>query len=270
MCLQEGTYPEIYKHEYVTPAPKVLPTEKIKDLRKISGFLNSAKVLDKLIAQYLISDMSPSRDLSQYGNEKQLSIQHYLIKMMHKILTAVDTNTQNEAYAVILNMIDWSQAFDRQDHSLGIKSFIDNGVRDSLIPILINYFQHRQMKVKWNGKFSSTKQMNGGGAQGGLPGIIEYLSQTNDCADFVKSDEKYRYIDDLSILEIINLISVGISSYNCKIHIPNDVKIGNAYIPPENLKSQNYLHKLEKWTGDKKMKLNCTQSKYMIFNFSKN
>ena len=73
----------------------------------------------------------------------------------------------------------------------------------------------------------------------GLPGIIEYSSQTNDCADFVKSDEKYRYIDDLSILEIINLISVGMSSYNCKIPIPNDVMIGNTYMPPENLKSQN-------------------------------
>ena len=103
VCLQEGIYPEIYKHEYVTPAPKVLPTEKIKDLRKISGFLNSAKVLDKLIAQYLISDMSPSRDLSQYGNEKQLSIQHHLTKMLHKILTVVDTNSQHEAYAVKLN-----------------------------------------------------------------------------------------------------------------------------------------------------------------------
>ena len=270
VCLQEGIYPEIYKHEYVTPAPKVLPTEKIKDLRKISGFLNSAKLLDKLIAKYLISDMSPSRDLSQYGNEKQLSIQHYLIKMLHKILTVVDTNSQHEAYAVILSMIDWSQAFDRQDHSLGIKSFITNGVRDSLIPILINYFQKRQMKVKWNGKFSSTQKMNGGGAQGGLPGIIEYLSQTNDCADFLRSDEKYRYIDDLSILEIINLISVGISSYNCKSQIPNDMKVGNTYIHPENIKSQKYLDQLEQWTNDKKMKLNCTKSKYMMFNFSNN
>ena len=44
------------------------------------------------------------------------------------------------------------------------------------------------------------------------PGIIEYLSQTYDCADFLNNDEKYRYIEDLSILEIVNLISVGITS----------------------------------------------------------
>merc|ERR1711954_617574 len=114
-------------------------------------------------------------------------------------------------------MIDWSQAFDRQCHSLGIRSFINNGVRGSLIPIMINYFQDRRMKVKWNGKLSSTHGMKGGGAQGGLPGIIEYLSQTNDCADFLSNEEKYRFIDDLSIIEIINLISVGILSYNSKV-----------------------------------------------------
>ena len=270
VCLLEGVYPDIYKQEYITPAPKIQPPERFKDLRKISGFLNSAKIFDKLIAQYLISDMAPSRDPAQYGNERKLSIQHYLINMLHTILTAVDKNTKTEAYAVIVNMIDWSQAFDRQCHSLGIKSFIDNGVRPSLIPIVINYFQQRQMKVKWNGRLSSTKKMYGGGAQGGLPGIIEYLSQTNDCADFLRSDEKYRYIDDLSILEIINLISMGLSSYNCKAHVPNDVATEDRYLPPENTKSQEYLAKIEHWTKMKKMKLNCKKSKYMTINFTKN
>ena len=103
-----------------------------------------------------------------------------------------------------------------------------------------------------------------------LPGIIEYLSQSNDCAKFLSSKEKYRYIDDLSILEIINPICVGISSYNCKAQVPNDVKIGSNFIPPANIKSQEYLNKIEQWTKRKKMKLNCKKSKYMIFNFTKN
>ena len=270
VCLQEGVYPEIYKSECITPAPKVFPPENIKDLRKISGFLNSAKLFDKLIAQYLIADMAPSRDPSQYGNERKLSIQHYLIKMLHAILSAVDKNSQSESYAVILNMIDWSQAFDRQCHSLGIRSFINNGVRGSLIPIMINYFQDRRMKVKWNGKFSSTHGMKGGGAQGGLPGIIEYLSQTNDCADFLTNEEKYRFIDDLSIIEIINLISVGISSYNSKVQVPSDIIEENTYIPPENITSQKSLDLIEQWTKNKKMKLNFRKSKYMTFNFTKN
>ena len=100
--------------------------------------------------------------------------------MLHKILTAVDKNSQSEAFSVIIGMIDWKQAFDRQCHKLGIQSFINNGVRSSLIPILINYFMNRKMKVKWNGCTSKEKHLNGGGAQGGLLGILEYLSQNND------------------------------------------------------------------------------------------
>ena len=171
--------------------------------------------------------MAPKRDPSQYGNEKKISIQHYVIKMLHRILTAVDRNSQNEAYAVIVGLVDWSQAFDRQCHKLGIQSFIDNGVRHSLIPILINYFQNRRIKVKWNGEKSDCIKVNGGGAQGGLFGILEYLSQNNDCANFVSEKDRYKFIDDLSLLELINLVSIGISGYNCKQQVPSDIHYSN-------------------------------------------
>ena len=46
------------------------------------------------------------------------------------------------------------------------------------------------------------------GPQGGALGIEEYLSQSNDNTDFLEDDEKFKFIDDLSILEIINLLKV--------------------------------------------------------------
>jgi hypothetical protein len=46
------------------------------------------------------------------------------------------------------------------------------------------------------------------GPQGGTLGIEEYLSQSNDNVDFLDQDEKFKFIDDLSVLEIINLISI--------------------------------------------------------------
>ena len=65
--------------------------------------------------------MAPTRDPAQYGNEKEVSVQHYLIQMRHRIYTDVDRNSQKEAISVILSMVDWSQAFDRQSHKLGIQ-----------------------------------------------------------------------------------------------------------------------------------------------------
>ena len=76
---------------------------------------------------------------------------------------------------------------------------------------------------------------------------------------------------DLSIIEIINLIGVGISSYTtCKVQVPSDNIEEKTYIPPENINSQKSLNLLEQWTKNKKMKLNFRKSKYMTFNFTKN
>ena len=181
--LIQGVYSKIWKIETVTPVPKVYPAENLSQLRKISGLVKFSKVTDKMLAEYLAEDMVRTRDSSQYGNEKGLAIEHYMVKMLHKILCTVDQNSQNEAYGVILSMIDWAQAFDRQSHYLGIKSFIENGVRPALIPVLMDFFQDRKMKVKWKGLKSSTRPLHGGGPQGGTLGIIEYTSKSNDNSD---------------------------------------------------------------------------------------
>ena len=270
-CMKSGVYPNLYKLENVTPVPKIFPPENLKDLRKISGLFNFSKIMDKVIGELMIEDMSPKRDPCQYGNEKKVSRHHYLIKMVNRILTAVDQNSQKEAIAVIVKMVDWSQAFDRQSHKLGVESFIKNGVRPSLVPILISFFQQRRMVVKWNGEVSTSRVLNGGGPQGGLMGILEYLSQTNDNTDFIPEEDRFKFIDDLSVLEMINLISIGLSSYNCKLHVPSDINVEhNQFLPPQNFNSQESLKKISDWTDNHLMKLNPTKSKYMVVNFTDN
>ena len=80
--------------------------------------------------------------------------------MLHQILLKLDTNNISESLAV--SMINRSKAFDRQSHILGIQSFINNGVRPFLIPILLSNFQNRTMEVKWNGAISSSSNLPGG------------------------------------------------------------------------------------------------------------
>ena len=268
--IQNGQYPALWKNEVVTPVPKVFPPEKLEQLRKISGLLNFAKIADKILAEYMVEDMAPHCDKAQYGNEEGLSVQHYLVKMLHQILTNLDNNSQSEAFAVIISMIDWSQAFDRQSHVLGIESFIKNGVRPSLIPVLLNFFQDRTMQVKWNGKLSSSRILPGGGPQGDVLGIIEYKSQSDDNTNFLDDNKKFKYIDDLSILEVINMVLCGISSYNSKQQVPSDIAVSNKFIINENLKTQDYLNQISQWTEQKQMKLNIKKSNYMIFNFTRN
>ena len=268
-CLKSGKYPAIWKCEIVTPVPKVKVPEKLDQLRKISGLLNFSKITDSILTEFIVADMSMLSDKAQYGNVKGVSVQHYLIKMIHQILLKVDKTSQSGSFAVILNMIDWSQAFDRISHRHGIQSFIDNGVRPSLIPVLVNYFQGRSMQVKWNKGISTPRPLPGGTPQGDTLGILEFNSQTNNNTDFLTNEEKFKYIDDLSILELVNLFMSNMQLYNAKQQVPSDIGTEHQFIPGDCLKSQEYLKKLEEWTKEHQGKLNTKKSNYMIFNFSK-
>ena len=47
--------------------------------------------------------MKKNMDPSQYANQKGLSIQHYLVKMLDKILEAIDKNSK---HAVLATMVE--------------------------------------------------------------------------------------------------------------------------------------------------------------------
>ena len=151
--------------------------------------------------------------------------------MIDKILSSVDKNSSSNKVAAILSMIDWSQAFERQSHKLGIQSFIKNGVRPSLIPILINFFQDRKIMVKWNRSLSEALTVNGGGPQGGNAGIVDYISQTRGNLDFSDNDSSFKFVGDARIIEIINLLSIGLSTFNHKQEVPSDIPVGEYFIP---------------------------------------
>ena len=72
------------------------------------------------------------------------------------------------------------------------------------------------------------------------------------------------------MLEIINLISIGIASYNFKAHVASDIGVKNSYLPAENIQSQQFINSIEQWTDRKEMKLNSEKSKFMLINFTKN
>ena len=126
------------------------------------------------------------------------------------------------------------------------------------------------MRVKWHGKISSERKLNGGGPQGATFGIWEYLAQSNNSADCVEPGNRFKFVDDLTVLEKINLLITGLSSFNCKASVPNDIPDHNQFISAENLKSQEYLNQIKQWTDNQKMILNAKKTKVMIFNFTNN
>ena len=268
-CIMQGVWPEVFKVEIVTPVKKVPNPQNIDDLRNISGLLNLNKVMEKIICQLMVEDLKASMDPSQFANAKGLSTQHYLIKMIDRILTATDNSTKGECVAVLATLVDWKKAFPMQCPTLGVKSFIKNGVRPPLIPIIASFFEGRHMKVKWRGQLSSLRYLPGSGPQGSTFGVLEYLSQSNDNSANVPVDDRFKFMDDLTILEVINLLDVGLASHNNKAQIPNNIPQHNQLIRKEHLKTTEYIKDINDWTEENLMKLNEKKTKQIIFNYNR-
>ena len=176
--ISEGCWPDFLKIERVTPVNKVSHPQNINELRNISGLLVIDKIMESIISKRIIEDMKEKLDPQQFANQPGMNIQHYLISMIDRVLLALEDNSPGEAFAVLATFVDWKEAFSRQDPTLGVQSFINNGVRPSLIPVISSYFENRKMYVQWRGHESILRDMPGGGPQGGTFGIWSYLSQS--------------------------------------------------------------------------------------------
>ena len=74
----------------------------------------------------------------------------------------------------------------------------------------------------------------------------------------------------MTILEVVNLLTIGLSSVNFRSQVPSDMKEDNHIIPTEHLQSQVYINTINSWTENQKMKINTSKTKTMLFNFTHN
>ena len=125
------------------------------------------------------------------------------------------------------------------------------------------------MRVKWRGQLSSLRYLPGSGPQGSTFGVLEYLSQSNDNSDNVPVDDRFKFMDDLTLLEMINLLDVGLASHNLKAQVPSNIPQHNQFIKSEHLKTTDYIKDINSWTEKNLMKLNEKKTKQIIFNFNR-
>ena len=127
-----------------------------------------------------------------------------------------------------------------------------------------SYLTDRKIKVKFNNEMSEFLTLIGGGPQGTLIGGIEYLLQSNDNADVVPPEDRYKYIDDLSVLQLVLLTGL-LTDYNFHQHVASDIGIHQKYLPATSFPMQNSLDWVSNWTKDNRMKLTEAKCSYMLF-----
>jgi hypothetical protein len=114
-----------------------------------------------------------------------------------------------------------------------------------------------------NGKVSTTLGLVGGGPQGSLIGQLLYIIASNNVVESVPEDLKFKYIDDLSIVEALSH-KEDLIDYDVFKHVPSDVATTERFLPATAFKTQGINEEISDWTDTSKMKLNEEKSNYMV------
>ena len=85
---------------------------------------------------------------------------------------------------------------------------------------------------------------------GSILGNWEFDSQTNNNADCIPAEDCFKFVDNLTFLEIVNLVNIGISSHNTRQQVPNDVPTHGQIVDGSHLKSQEYLDQINLWSDN--------------------
>ena len=263
-CLLAGSFPRAWRREWVTPVPKLKPGEELKtcdDVRKVASTSDYSKVFETFLRDWITEDIGAKIDINQFAGKKGVGTEHLLVAMMDRVLGQLD---QVGMRAVIKAAVDWAAAFSRTDPTITITKFVKMGVRPSLIMVLIEFLEERQMTVKFNSEESSLYSLIGGGPQGCWTGQACFITASDDNAEFVSQEDRYKFSDDLNILEVVILGNI-LSEYDFSSHVAADVGLGERFIPAQELEIQENLNRIAVWTDSNLMKLKESKTDYIIF-----
>ena len=175
--------------------------------------------MEKFVIEWLLSYIGDKIDWRQYGGQKGSSIVHYLIEFINFILYNQDLK---EPQAVLAVMIDFSKAFNRQDHNILLTLLSELGVPGWLLNIVASFLKDRELILSYKGFTAKSKKLPGGGPQGTVLGmflfivlinLVGFKSQVKDVGKVITkplnkrkpmSTIHLKFIDDLTVAESLN------------------------------------------------------------------
>ena len=277
--IRTAEWPKEYKVEHITPISKIAEPKSEDDLRPISLTHSFSKILEQFIVSWLLDHIGLKMDFRQYGGTKGNSVCHYLIEFLNFILYQLESGSK----AVLACVVDFSKAFNRQDHQILIEKLCDLGTPGWLLRLVVAFLEDRTMKVKYKGIYSSLFDLPGGGPQGTLLGLFLFLilindvgfpGQKNNAGEIITAKKKVKelnvihlkYIDDLTLAEGIDMDSlkhVGVEerpqpdAFRCRT---------GHQLEPSKSELLAQIDKIQEYSIENKMKINADKTNLILFN----
>ena len=224
-----GEWPSPWKLEHGIPLQKINNPENEDDLRVISLTSFYSKVYEKFVMEWLLDHIGHLIDWHQYGGQKGNGVAHYLIDFINFVQYNQDLKN---IHAVLAVAIDFSEAFNRQNHNILITLLSDLGVPGWLLRLVVGFLENRELIVKYKGETSEKVKLPGGGPQGTILGMFLFLVLINAAGfkEAIKNTGEVitqpfnrrgpinkihlKFIDDLTVAEAINLKSKLVPNQN--------------------------------------------------------
>ena len=280
---QSFEWPAQWKVEYVTPIGKIPEPQSEDDLRPISCTNFFSKVAEHFVVDWLLEHIGDKIDFRQYGGSKGNSITHYIIELLNFILSNQEAS---EPTAALACLIDFSKAFNRQNHNVLVTKLCDMGAPSWLLKIVMSFLKERSMVVRYKDATSKRKMLPGGGPQGTLLGLLLFLvlindagftEQSNNAGEIITSKMNFKaaneihlkYVDDMLLAEAINLKQTLEPHLSSALPANFRERTGHT-LPQDRSRVYKQLLQTVKYADENDMKINFQKTKLMIFNNSKN
>ena len=278
-------WPSMWKTEFGIPLQKVSNPENEDQLRIISLTPFFSKVFEKFVIEWLVHYIGDKIDWRQYGGQKGSSIAHYLIEFITFILYNLDLKKN---HAVLAILIDFSKAFNRQDHNILITLLCDMGVPGWLLNIVASFLEDRELVLWYKGCTTKARKLPGGGPQGTVLGmflfivlinLIGFQDQEEQLGKILTKPLKKRlpmnnihlkFVDDMTVAESINVKNQLAANPDTDPQRPLEFHSRTGHILPEK-ESQliPMLNEIKEYTESHGMKINHDKSKIILFNTSR-
>ena len=133
--------------------------------------------------EWLLEYLQEHLDLWQYGGQKGSSVSHYLIDFINFVSYNQDINN---IHAVLAVAVDFSKAFNRQNHNILIELLSELGIPGWLLQIVIGFLENRQIEVHYKGEKSNRR-----GPSRDYFGYVPMLD-TDQCSWLQGEDKEHR------------------------------------------------------------------------------
>lgn len=198
-----GTFPAPWKNAIVIPLHKSGDHDDIGNYRPISLLPILSKILEKIIANQLVSFLESNKLLSptQHGFRPKLSTVTALQVITDKIYENIDKKQIS-----LLTLCDLSKAFDSVNHTILLQKL-------HLVNVdafwFSSYLNNRTQSVRINNTVSSRQAVPYGVPQGSILGPLLFNIYVNDMPKHITNCILVQYADDTQFLHSGNINNIS-------------------------------------------------------------